>query len=624
MAEGHSMRRGVLAAQREVWVAQQLQPLSPRFNCGVFLDIGEALDAAVLHRAVARALDETEALRARFVEQDGEITQIIQPAPADSVTTVDVRDAGDPVAAARQWMDADLAEPVDLRRDRSYRHVLFRVGERRSFLYFRYHHITLDGFGQTLYLSRVADLYTALAAAVEPGGSPFGGLDRLLDEERHYEDSDRFTEDRSYWRNAARFLAEGQGGGAAAASDQVLRDTVRLPRELADAVCAYARAHGSRWSVVMLSVVAACAQRRQGDDALVIDLPLIARTTRAALTTPGMMSNVLPLRLAVERDTDLPALMEQVSRGLAPTLRHQRFRGEELYRELGVGGARGHLSVNLMPFDHQVRFGTTPAILHQLANGQVHDVAIDVYGTPDKGGDLYVTVHANARTHTAEDVRQWQQGLRRMLVQLFEVPGRTLGEVELLDEGTRHQVVVEWNDTAAKLPDGTALDWFEDQAAANGHAMAVADGSTALRYDELNARANRLARVLIDRGVGAEDFVAVLLPRSAELLVALLAVWKAGAAYVPIDPEYPAERIAHILDDARPAVTLTCADLVDRMPGNAPSVELDSPALEAECQAREAGNITAGEQLRPLPPERAAYVIYTSGSTGRPKGVVVE
>ncbi|MFE7812480.1 amino acid adenylation domain-containing protein [Streptomyces sp. NPDC057433] len=623
MSEGSPVHE-VLPAQREVWLAQCLQPLSPRFNCGMFLDVATALDPAVLRRAVTRALTEAEALRTRFVPRDGgEVGQVVEPAPADPLTVVDLRGADAPMEAAREWMDADLARPVDLAAGGTYRHALLRVGEQRSLLYLRYHHITLDGFGQSLYTSRLAEIYTALAAELDTGESPFGGLASLLQEQRRYEASEKAAADRAYWLERAAGLAQDGTHSAPPASDDVVRETRKLPAELADAVREYARAHRTRWSMVLLGAVAAFVQRRRDSDGVVLDLPMSGRLTRAAATTPCMTSNVLPLRLGLAGEADLAAVLEELSAALSPAFRHQRFRGEELERAVGANGAPGRVSVNVMPFEHRTVFGDTPADLHQLSTGPVRDLAIDVHGSPHEG-DIQITVQGNARAYTRADVVQWHGELRRMLGQLAAHPERPVGEADLLDGATRRRVLEEWNRTAAKLPDGTVADWFEDQARRTPGAPAVTDGTTALTYRELDAEANRLARVLVAEGVGAEDSVAVLLRSGPALLVALLAVWKAGGAYVPLDPENPAGRVAHLLDDAAPVLTLTDADSASRLPESTRRLTLGSPDLEAACGAHRADALEPGELLRPLRSERAAYLIYTSGSTGRPKPVVVE
>ena len=195
----------------------------------------------------------------------------------------------------------------------------------------------------------------------------------------------------------------------------------------------------------------------------------------------------------------------------------------------------------------------------------------------------------------------------------------------MLDPAERARLVDGWNDTAVPVPEGTLAELFQVQAARSPDAVAVVSGDGVLSYAELNGRANRLARRLVARGAGPEQVVAVMMDRSAELVTALLAVLKAGAAYLPVDPDYPAERIAYMLADAGPAVVLASAGGVLTMPWRDVSAVLavGELALAAELAGADDGDLPDAGRAGPLLPGHPAYVIYTSGSTGRPNGVVI-
>ncbi|MYQ96758.1 non-ribosomal peptide synthetase [Streptomyces sp. SID4946] len=194
----------------------------------------------------------------------------------------------------------------------------------------------------------------------------------------------------------------------------------------------------------------------------------------------------------------------------------------------------------------------------------------------------------------------------------------------MLAPAERAQVLEEWNDTARDIPHGTLPVLFEQQVARTPDAVAVVFEGVELSYREVNERANQLARLLLEQGAGPERFVAVTLPRSADLVVALLAVLKTGAAYVPIDPDYPTDRITHILDDAHPMAVITVEDSGVEPPADTARIVLDGPATQEALDAQASGDLAEAERLAPLQADAPAYVIYTSGSTGRPKGVLVE
>ncbi|MEU1290701.1 amino acid adenylation domain-containing protein, partial [Kitasatospora sp. NPDC005856] len=199
-----------------------------------------------------------------------------------------------------------------------------------------------------------------------------------------------------------------------------------------------------------------------------------------------------------------------------------------------------------------------------------------------------------------------------------------LGAVQVLTADERRRVLVEWNEAAAGMPAQTLPELFQAQAARTPDAVAVVSEGASLSYRQLNERANRLARLLVRRGVGPESLVAVAMDRSVELVVALLAVLKAGGAYLPVDPGYPAERIAYLLEDARPVLLVTTGRVREALPAHgAAEIALEAAETVTELDALPCGDLADGERLAALTASHPAYVIYTSGSTGRPKGVVV-
>ncbi len=213
--------------------------------------------------------------------------------------------------------------------------------------------------------------------------------------------------------------------------------------------------------------------------------------------------------------------------------------------------------------------------------------------------------------------------LTRLLRLAAGDPGRPVSQLGLLTATERRKLLLDWNDTARRLPEVTLPGQFEQQAGRTPHAPAVAFGEVTLSYAVLNQRANQLARHLITLGAGPERLVAIAMPRSPDLIVALLAVLKSGAAYVPVDPGYPADRIAFMLTDSQAGIAITTSDLAGSLPAAAAPLILDDPALAEVISRYPAGDLTDTQRGRPLRPAHPAYVIYTSGSTGRPKGVII-
>ncbi|MFC5753957.1 amino acid adenylation domain-containing protein, partial [Actinomadura rugatobispora] len=611
------------AAQRSVWYAQQLAPRTP-IHIAQYIDIEGPVDPAVFDRVARIAAHEAEALHLRFTERGGVPCQIIDPAAAATVPLVDLSGAADPEAAARDWTRERMAEPLPLDAERLYVTALLRLGPDRYRWFIRAHHILGDAHSGSVISRRFAEIYTVLARGGEYEPAERGSYRALLAEDAAYRESERYERDRAYWterfadRPVAVSLAEGM---AEPAADYLTRTALIPPGETA-ALAAGARRLRTAAQGLAIAATAAYVARMTGTGDVILGLAVAGRTSQVAVETPAQLSTVLPLRVAVRPGMTVEELVRTATRAAARALRHQRYRREDLLRDLRLLGERRRLHgpvINIMAYDYRLDFAGTPARMHALTTGPVDDLSINLYDNLD-GAGMRVDFDAHPDLYTSAQVAFHQDRYIRYLRALGEAdPSTPLREVELLDEAERRRVLRDWNDTALPVPGGVVPELVEAQAARTPDAVAVVHDGAELTFAELNGRANRLARDLIGRGVGPEDFVALALPRDAGLVVAALAVLKAGGAYLPVDPAYPADRVAFMLDDASPACVITTAEAAGRLPDGAPRLLLDETALDRYP----AGDVTDAERLRPLRPGNAAYAIYTSGSTGRPKGVVV-
>ncbi|TDC90505.1 non-ribosomal peptide synthetase [Actinomadura sp. 7K507] len=609
------------AAQRSVWYAQQLAPETP-IHIAQYIEIEGPLDHELFDRVARIAAHEVLAQNARLVEVDGVAHQILDPDATVSVPLVDLSGEPDPDAAARAWMDERMAEPLPLDGERLFHTALLRLAPGRHRWFVRAHHVVLDGYGGLLVSRRAAEVYTLLAGGGEYEPGELGDFRRVLADEEEYRASERFEGDRAYWtqRFADKPVAVSLSDAMAEPTADYLSRIAVVPPDEAGALAAGARRLRTAAPGLAIAATAAYVARMTGAEDVILGLAAACRTTEVSRETPAMLSTVLPLRVRVEPDMTVEELVRSATRASARALRHQRYRRDDLLRDLKLLGERHRLYgpvINIMPFDYRLDFAGLRARTHAITTGPVDDLSINIYDNFD-GTGMRVDFEAHPDLYTEDQVSTHLNRYVGFLRALGDAdPSTPLHEVDLLDGAERFRVLEEWNDTALPVADGVVPDLFEAQAAATPDSTAVIAGGTRLTYAELNDRANRLARCLIERGVGPEDFVALSLPRDADLVVATLAVLKAGAGYEPIDLAYPPDRIAYMLEDAAPACVITTrnADL----PGGTPRVELDALSLDGYSGA----DVTDAERVRPLRPANPAYIIYTSGSTGRPKGVVI-
>ncbi|GAA1302390.1 non-ribosomal peptide synthase/polyketide synthase [Saccharothrix xinjiangensis] len=603
-------RHALTAAQSEVWAAQQLAPADTAYTIGFYLDIDGPVDPELFRRAVTATVAECPALRARFVADADGVWQ--EEAPAGPVPVPVVHAADE--AAAVAHMRADLDRVVDLARGPVAAHALLRLTADRHLYYFRCHHIAVDGFGQALYWRRLAEVYTALVGKTSPPPAPFPSPAALVAEERAYRESARAERDRRYWATAlaGELAPTGLSGRTAAPSSRPVRHRARLAAEEESRLAEVAARHGARASAVLTAAVAAYVHRLTGAHDVSLAVPFTGRLTRTALSTPGMLANELPVRTAVHPSDPFADVVTRTAAALASAARHQRHRGEDLRRELG-GGSSARVLVNILSFDLAPRFAGHEARPVQLSAPPVADVALTFFGSPGAPGGVRVVLDANHRLHSPAEAAAHLDRFLAFLRALLAAPTAPVGRVEPLLPGERERLLALGSGPPAPSGRADLPDHFRAVARRLPGATAVAWSGGSLTYAELDAASDRLAARLRAAGAGPERSVALLVDRSAHLVVATLAVAKSGAAYLPLRAGSPAAYQRRLAGD----VVAVVADATTA----AEAADLGAPVIAADDPREDAGD--------PVPrsagghPDRLAYVIHTSGSTGEPKGVAV-
>ncbi|MGW0703969.1 amino acid adenylation domain-containing protein, partial [Streptomyces sp. NPDC002867] len=622
------------SAQRGVFHAQRLAPDNPAYNTVAVMEIRGQMDGGLLQRAIRRAEGESGSFDVELVERpDGLYQRPVAPG-CSMWQELDLRNEPDPLAAAWAVVDRDRATPLDLLKDALSGHWLMRVGDDHCLWYQRSHHILSDGFGSVLHSRRIATVYEALAAGTEPAGEPLGTLRALLAEEADYRASDDYAADKEYWdrtfadRPEAASLAPGVPTGAAG---RAISATTTLSQAELRALHTAGREARAPWTVAMMAAVAAYLHGMTGTEDLTIGVPVTARVGAGSRNVPGMLSNTLPLRLTVTAAADRVGLVRQVARRLGELLTHQRYPYDELRRDqrlLGTNEQMFGVLVNIMPTGSESAFTGRDAVLHTLSGGPVTDLNITCHPGPD-GRDARVEFEANPDRYSAAELAAHQARFTDFLTRFLAAPkDLPLARVDVLTDAERTQVLAAGQLPGAAEPPAprTFPELFEEQVRRTPDACAVLSPAGSLDYAGLNARANRLARALVERGAAPERLVAVALPRGIAALTAVVAVMKAGAAYLPVDLDYPRARVSRMLDDTAPLLLLTTRAADDpTLASGVPRLYLDDADSPTDAPVPDlpGTDLDDGDRLAPLRPGHPAYVIYTSGSTGRPKGVVV-
>ncbi len=593
-------------AQAGLWFAQRLAPGNPSFNTAHAVWIDGPLDVAAFAAAADQAAGEAQAFALRFAEgADGQPLQWRDPAHVPLLSLRDLSSEADPASAARALMQADRLSAVDPTRDRISQQVLFDLGGQRWVWYLRVHHLAADGYGMALFTDRVCALYAGR------GGEALPALAGVLADDAAYRADPRRAQAGHWWREQLQGAPAGVGlAGTMAASDDALRWVQPLDAGFRERLLQASVCWLQPWPDVLAALSAEYLRRMSATDEVVLGVPYMGRLGNASARVPAMVMNVLPLRVAAGEGS-VEAFTRALGRQLSQGRKHGRYRGEQLRRDLGLVGAQQRLHgplVNVQPFYTPLALPGVQATLEVLCTGPVDDLTLGFRGDGQRLLDL--EIEANPALYSLQDVQAHAARLLHFVSAALKADD--IAAVPLATVEEAQQVVHGFNATAHALPQTTLVELLQQGMDRDPQAPALVFGDAALDHATLEARSFALAAQLRAMGFGPGSVVAVALPRSLELVIALVAVLRAGAAYLPLDLAHPDERLARILASAQPACVLAAADVSKRMAGVPVLAPKQWTALSF-----------AAPWADPAPSD-AAYVIYTSGSTGEPKGVVIE
>ncbi|MFE6054267.1 amino acid adenylation domain-containing protein [Kitasatospora sp. NPDC056446] len=611
------------AAEQRMWVLHTMTPDDPAYTVASGTRVRGPLDPARLRRALARLAGHHPTLRSTFEARDGRPVRLVAPA---GEVPLDVADLGPlpPEEAELRWRvraAAETARTWDLSAAPPYRVTLLSAGPLDHLLVASFHHIIVDGWSIGVFHRDLGRLYAEEAPA--PVRTPA----ETVRAEHRYLESTAAEEDLAYWRRQLADLPElhlgiARTGPGTPAQDRARRFEATLSAGTTRALETAGRRRRLSLYMVTGAAFAALLHRYSGQRDIVFGSPLANRTAPGEEDQLGLFVNSAVLRTAVSPDTPFAELAEHFGRTALAALEHQRYPFERLVADLAPGrdGERNPLFQAM--FTLQNAAGRPPAFpgsvtepLRLIGDSVRIDLECTLWPEPD---GLRIAIAARGSVVPAEAAERMLEHFVRLLHEVAEDFGRPVGELALLGPRERaEQARAEQARGPAPAPDTLPAAWLRQVRRSPG-AVAVADPSRTLTFAATDTRADRLAAALAARGVGTGDVVGVCLDRSVDLVVALLAVVKAGAAFLPINPEDPAERRAFLLADGGARAVVVDDGARPAGTGDLPLVEVSAPGAPGTTP------LAPGAGARAVDPDGLAYVIYTSGTTGRPKGVQVE
>ncbi|MBV9111120.1 MAG: AMP-binding protein, partial [Gemmatimonadetes bacterium] len=615
-------------SQEGLWFLDRIQKSRSVYNVPVEIRLSGVLDVAALERSLGEIVRRHEALRTTLGEVAGAPVQVIAPFQGFTLPVLDLSalEADARAAEAERRIAAEGARRFDLAAGPLVRARLFRLEAEEHVLLVTMHHAVTDGWSVDVLYRELGALYAAFTEGRE---SPLAPLPVQFADYAAWE---RAVAESSRDRELAWWRAKLAGAPAllelptdrprpAVLTYRGARESVRFSAETAARIEALGRAGGASLYMVLLGAFQVLLGRYAGVDDVVVGSPIAGRTRRELHDLIGFFTRTLVLRTDLSGDPAFREVLRRVREVTLEAYEHQATPFDAVVQTLAPGRALSHAPVFQVMMVLQTG-GPGPELPGLRATGRENhpqaaklDLTLSFIRQAD---GVQADLEYSTDLFDRPTIVRMLAHLERLLEQACAHPDLPISRFELLGEEERETVVAGWNATAAPFPSDLCIHQrFEARVAETPEATALTFEGGSLTYAALNERANRLAHHLRARGIAADARVGVMMERGAEMVVSLLAILKAGAAYVPLDPGYPADRLAYMLADSAVSLVLTQEALRASVPPR-DGVQVLAVDAAAELLAAQPGTNPACA----AGPDSLAYVIYTSGSTGRPKGVM--
>ena len=629
-------------AQQRLWFLNRFEGPSTTYNVAMILNLTGTVDAAALDSALKDLIGRHESLRTIFPEHQGQPRQVVLDRETTGFALRVDEAAGD--GSARQRIDAAAAEPFDVMVDLPIRATLVHTGPEQYTLVLVVHHIAADGWSMAPLARDLETAYRARVADAAPSWAPLPVQYADFTLWQHEllgspDDPDSLAAAQlTYWREALRDLPEllelpldhprpaalGHGG-----------DTVafEVPGPVHEALERLARETNTSVFMVLQAAVALLLSRHGGGLDIPLGTPIAGRTDAALDDLVGFFVNTLVLRTDLSGDPTVREVLHRIREYDLAAYEHQDLPFEHLVEQLNPTRAQNHhplFQAMLVLQNHADAHLDLPGLTSRVEPPAATFAKFDLTfafmpepAAPGSGaGPLGALLEYSTELFEPGTAQDLTARLTRLLAGITANPDASISSLEVLDQAERDALRALGQGPRRELAARTVAELFEEQAERTPDRPAVHDDHSVLTYRELNERANRLAHHLIGHGAGPEGLIALALPRSNDLITAILAVTKTGAAYLPLDTTHPEQRLQHILTDARPVHLITTPD------ASLPEHAIPTTYLTPDHQAGpDLTDLTGQPETNPdhaaHHPDLPAYVIYTSGSTGQPKGVTV-
>ncbi len=606
--------------QMSIWNTEKMYPNTSIGNIAATLRIKGDINISLMKKAIHKVIKNNDGIRLHIVEKDGLPMQYISEFRDSEIDVIDFS-KNDNIQDLFKWEEEQSKIPFKLIDADLFEFTIIKVNDQEAGFYLKTHHLISDAWTMSMIGNLLVKHYTAFKDGEEFEEKQTTYIDYIVSEQK-YKESNRFKNDKKYWHEVFESIPEMTTLKVRKSKEmntKTKRKTLVTPEKFTKKLRQYCMENKISPYPLFLSALAMYIKRVSSKDDIIFGTPILNRSNRKEKNTVGMFISTAPLRIHIDENKDFRTFSQEVSKECVSLLRHQKYPYDLMLKEIRE---KHGMTDNL--YDIVLSYQNAKLNKEQLEkiqtrwhfNGyQTNSLTIHINDRDDEGR-LIIDYDFRSDLFYVKEIEFIHSHIISLLWHALDNPIRPIKNIEMLTEKEKHKILYEFNKTEAEYPkDKTIHQLFEEQVRRSPDNIALVFEDQEMTYQELNEKANGLARTLRNKGVKQDDIIGIMVPRSFEMMIGILGILKAGGAYLPIDPEYPEDRILYMLEDSNAKILLTSKDVIIADQINEIMIDLYDDEVYSD-ETSDLENVNTPNDL--------IYVIYTSGSTGKPKGVMIE
>ncbi|WNV78293.1 amino acid adenylation domain-containing protein [Bacillus atrophaeus] len=610
-------------AQQRIWNTEILYPRTALCHLSGIIKIKGQINIGLLEKSINIVIQQNDALRIKLTQDNNEIKQYIEEYKYRKLKFIDFNDSKDQFQSFSQLKEYNIT-PMKLLDSELYKFVIFKINDEEYGYTTKIHHIISDGMSMEILFKQIHENYVQLIQDKLGQNQRTVSYIDYIYAEQEYKSSERYETDRGYWLSTFQTFPETneiKPYNPLITSTSGNRKSLQIEGDVYQKMKIFCEETKINLFVFFQAILYVYLHKTTGSQDIVIGTNYSNRITKKEKDTMGMFTSTVASRVFVDPEEKITSFLQRLFIQTSKNMRYQKYPYNELIQEIRENYKIQSLhrlfgiAMEYRPFNSLELNGMEVEFEDQFCGDEANDLTIHIV---EKLDDAYVTIHFDYRTFVFDDHEMTRiiGHFVQIAEYMMEHSNKEITFISLVSNDERKLITEKFNNTKTEYPKGKTIQkLFEEQAERMPDQLAVVYEGQQLTYGELNKRANQLARTLQAEGVEPDQLVGIMVERSLEMIVGILGTLKAGGAYIPIDPDYPEERIRYMLDDSGAKLLLSQSHLQECVPDGIKVLHLD----EQRSYHKDGSNL--GNTVEPT---HLAYVIYTSGTTGKPKGVMIE